>query len=56
MPKVVNIRYRGCIGYRFALAESKILLMKLVESFEFLPRDVGGTPVASLLFAKCELC
>ena len=35
---------RGCIGYRFALLEVKVLLSTLIDAFEFLERDEGGTP------------
>lgn len=38
---------RGCVGYRFALLEIKVLLAELASKFEFLERDVGGTPMVS---------
>jgi len=40
---------RGCIGYRFANLETKVLISKLVDAFEFLERDVAGTPVTRAL-------
>lgn len=38
---------RGCIGYRFAIYEVKIILFFLVLNLEFLERDEGGTPIVS---------
>jgi len=38
---------RGCIGYRFSLAEIRTLTTALIANFEFLERDEGGTPIVS---------
>jgi len=38
---------RGCIGYRFALLEIKTILVMLMSEFEFLERDVEGTPLTA---------
>lgn len=38
---------RGCIGYRLALMEMKVLTLALLSKFEFLERDPDGTPVVS---------
>lgn len=47
---------RGCIGYRFSLAEIKVILYALILNFEFLERDEGGTPIVSALIYLRSLC
>jgi cytochrome P450 len=40
---------RGCIGYRFSLAEIRTLTTALIANFEFLERDEGGTPIVGVV-------
>lgn len=35
---------RGCIGYRFALAEFKVIVAAVIVKFAFAERDEGGGP------------
>lgn len=35
---------RGCIGYRFALAEFKVILATVIANFAFATRDEDGGP------------